>query len=151
MIAFLTAGGEGLRMKPVTCRTPKPLANLCGAPLISYQIEAIEKSGVPFSRKIIAGGRFSRSLKEYVPGGWEILGCDSENGELSALFSFDTDEDILISAGDTVSDCDIARLAKFHRENRSELTCALCECSDIRDKNLALLSENGEIDRKSVV
>lgn len=145
MIAFITAGGEGLRMKPVTCRTPKPLANLCGASLISYPINAIEQSGVPFSRKIIAGGRFSRSLKDNVPNGWEILGGDSENSELSALFSLETDEDILILAGDTVSDCDISRLAQFHRENRSELSCALCECSDIRDKNLALLSENGEI------
>ncbi|MBP0965268.1 MAG: hypothetical protein J5999_08250 [Oscillospiraceae bacterium] len=145
MIAFLTAGGEGLRMKPVTCRTPKPLANLCGAPLISYPIEAIEKSGVPFSRKIISGGCFSRSLKAAVPNDWEFLGSDSENSELSALYSLNTGEDILISAGDTVSDCDIARLAEFHRENRSELTCALCECYDIRDKNLALLSENGEI------
>ena len=84
MLALLTAGGEGLRMKPITCRTPKPLANLCGTPLISYPINAIEQSGIIFSRKLISGGRFSRILKNDVPDHWEILGGDSENGELSA-------------------------------------------------------------------
>ncbi len=146
MIALLTAGGEGLRMKPLTCRTPKPLIGICGTPLMEHARRTAENGGIPFTRKIIAGGRFCRSLKAAIaPNGWEFLGTDSENGELSVLYSLDTDEDILICSGDVISDCDIAALAEFHAKNRSELTCALCECTDIRDKNLALLSENGEV------
>jgi len=145
MTGFIPAGGEGKRMRPVTCSKPKALADLCGKPLISYACKAI--AGVPLTEKFIGGGRFSGRIKkdaaEYAKDfGYAV--CNDENGEASALCSLDTDDDILVYFGDIFAECGLAALSEYHLKNRSELTCALIECTDIRDKNLAV-TNNGEI------
>ena len=145
MTGFIPAGGEGKRMRPVTCSRPKALADLCGKPLISYACKAIDS--IPLTEKFIGGGRFSERIKsgaaEYAKGfGYTV--CDDENSEISAVCALDTDDDILVYFGDIFAECDLSALAVSHRKNRSDLTCALMECTDIRDKNLAV-TNGGEI------
>ena len=145
MTGFIPAGGEGKRMRPVTCSRPKVLADLCGKPLISYACKAIDS--IPLTEKFIGGGRFSERIKsgaaEYAKGfGYTV--CDDENGEISAVCALDTDDDILVYFGDIFAECDLSALAVSHRKNRSDMTCALMECTDIRDKNLAV-TNGGEI------
>ncbi len=45
MKAMLLAAGRGERLRPLTDRTPKPLIQAGGKPLIVYLIEALKKSG----------------------------------------------------------------------------------------------------------
>ena len=36
MKAVIMAGGEGTRLRPLTCDLPKPMARLCGRPVMTY-------------------------------------------------------------------------------------------------------------------
>lgn len=44
--AFVFAAGLGNRMKPLTDRTPKPLIEVNGRPVLSYLLELLEQAGV---------------------------------------------------------------------------------------------------------
>ena len=38
--AVIMAGGAGTRLRPLTCDLPKPLAPLCGAPVMDYSLKS---------------------------------------------------------------------------------------------------------------
>ncbi|WP_455211529.1 N-acetylmuramate alpha-1-phosphate uridylyltransferase MurU [Kaarinaea lacus] len=46
MKAMILAAGRGERMRPLTDKTPKPLLNVCGKPLIAHHIEALASAGI---------------------------------------------------------------------------------------------------------
>ena len=43
--AIIIAGGAGTRLRPLTCACPKPLAPLCGAPIMDYTLQLLCRHG----------------------------------------------------------------------------------------------------------
>lgn len=46
MDAVLMAGGRGIRLRPLTDTTPKPLLPIAGRPIIDYNVEALRRCGI---------------------------------------------------------------------------------------------------------
>ena len=46
MKAVIMAGGEGTRLRPLTCDLPKPMARLCGRPMMEYILDLLGQHGV---------------------------------------------------------------------------------------------------------
>ena len=46
MKAVILAGGEGTRLRPLTCNTPKPMIPLVNQPFIEYMIENMRDQGI---------------------------------------------------------------------------------------------------------
>ena len=44
--AVIMAGGEGKRLRPITCTLPKPMVPLLNKPVIDYCIELLKNHGV---------------------------------------------------------------------------------------------------------
>ena len=44
--AVIMAGGEGKRLRPITCTLPKPMVPLLNKPVIAYCIELLKQHGV---------------------------------------------------------------------------------------------------------
>ena len=45
MQAVIMAGGEGSRLRPLTCDLPKPMARLCGRPILDYILDLLRDNG----------------------------------------------------------------------------------------------------------
>ncbi len=45
MKAFILAAGKGERLRPLTLRTPKPLVEVQGKPLLQWHLEALRRAG----------------------------------------------------------------------------------------------------------
>ena len=46
MKAIIMAGGEGSRLRPLTCDCPKPMVPLMDKPVMSYAVELLKRHGV---------------------------------------------------------------------------------------------------------
>ena len=46
MKAVIMAGGEGTRLRPLTCDLPKPMVRLCGRPVLEYSLDLLGQYGV---------------------------------------------------------------------------------------------------------
>ena len=46
MQAIIMAGGEGSRLRPLTCDIPKPMTRLCGRPVLEYILDLLNEHGV---------------------------------------------------------------------------------------------------------
>ena len=50
MKAVLLCGGEGVRLRPLTCDTPKPMLRVLGKPLLEYSLRHLACHGVDEAR-----------------------------------------------------------------------------------------------------
>ena len=46
MKAIIMAGGEGSRLRPLTCDRPKPMMRLLDRPVMEYALKLLQKHGV---------------------------------------------------------------------------------------------------------
>ncbi|MBQ2433507.1 MAG: nucleotidyltransferase family protein, partial [Clostridia bacterium] len=46
MLAVIMAGGQGERLRPLTCTLPKPMALIAGQPILSHTISLLRKHGI---------------------------------------------------------------------------------------------------------
>ena len=44
--AVIMAGGEGTRLRPLTCDTPKPMVPILGKPALSYSLQLLRRHGL---------------------------------------------------------------------------------------------------------
>lgn len=44
--AVILAGGQGVRLRPLTDDKPKPMVEVCGRPLLEYLFEVLKKNGI---------------------------------------------------------------------------------------------------------
>ncbi len=64
MKAILLAAGEGLRLRPLTETTPKPLLKVLGEPILKRSISGLNKYGI--DSFIIITNYLEEQIKEYI-------------------------------------------------------------------------------------
>ena len=130
MKAVIMAGGEGTRLRPLTCDMPKPMAPLCGRPVMDYTLELLARHGFDeaavtlmyMPQAIIERfGEEARGvrLKYYIEE--QPLGTAGSVKRASADFG----EDFLVISGDGLCDFDLKRITDFHREKGAAATIVL--------------------------
>lgn len=117
MRAMILAAGYGNRMRPLTDRTPKPLLEAGGKPLIQYHIEALRDAG--FQDMVINTGWLGEQLPARFGDGealgvriqWSPEGEPRETaGGIRHALPLLGDEPFAVVNGDIWTDYDRARL-----------------------------------------
>ena len=108
MRALILAAGQGSRLRPISDGRPKCLVELNRKPLLEYQLEVFENSGI--ENVAIVGGYCSDKLKKYNLKFYQNSNFDSTNMVYSLFCAVDfmsEDEDLLISYGDIIYETEV--------------------------------------------
>ena len=128
--AVIMAGGEGVRLLPLTEKTPKPMIRIGGMPLIERQVKRIVKAGI--TRIFISVNHLSHVIENFFGEGEkygvpiQYLREDKKlgtGGSLSLLPSLEKiDGPIIIINGDVLTTSDYGHLLSFHKEHEAMVT-----------------------------
>lgn len=131
MKAIIMAGGEGSRLRPLTCGCPKPMVPLMDKPVMSYAVELLKEHGVREAAATLHylpdqvrdyfgdGTSFGLSMRYYEEK--EPLGTA---GSVRQAIDFLTETFVVLS-GDGVTDCDLTDALRFHQEKNALVTLVL--------------------------
>lgn len=154
MQAIIMAGGEGSRLKPLTCDIPKPLAPLCGRPVIEYILELLEKYN--FSKATLTlMYKGEQLVKHFESGKYGNIDIDfafedkplGTAGSVKNALPSDYSDDFIVISGDAMCDFDLSKAVNFHKKNKSLATIILKKVSDPREYGLVNIDQTGKIEK----
>ena len=118
------AGGKGTRIASVKSDVPKPMIEICGKPVLEYQIENLRECGL--TDIILVIGHMGWKIKEYFGDGRrfgvQISYFEEELplGTAGALYQIPgLDDDFLLLCGDVMLSVDFNRFIAFHRQHHA--------------------------------
>lgn len=125
------AGGEGMRLRPLTSHIPKPLVPLLGEPVMGYSVKLLKTHGVrdigatlwyqpeKIRRAFGSGEGYGVSLRYYEET--EPLGTAGS----VKMAKDEIKEPFFVLSGDGLTDCDLTDALRFHREKKALATLVL--------------------------
>lgn len=128
--AVLMAGGKGMRLRPLTENTPKPLLKVGDKPIIEYNIDRLAKVGV--ENIYLSINYLGEQLEDYFGDGSSKnikIGYVKENQPLGTIGSvllveeFEHDE-ILVMNSDLLTNIDFADFYKTFKESGADMAVA---------------------------
>lgn len=123
MKVIIMAGGKGTRIASVKSDVPKPMIDICGKPILEWQIDCLRNQGLKDIVLVIGylgdviknyfgdGSRFGANISYFVE--------DQPLGTAGALFKMNLTEDFLLLCGDVIMDVDFNRFVEFHRSHKA--------------------------------
>jgi len=130
-MVVIMAGGQGVRLRPLTADCPKPMLKVSEKPMLEHIIEHARDQG--FQRFVIAINYLGHMIESHFAQG-ERLGVKIEYvkenkpmgtaGALS-LLSPDPGEPFIVINGDVMTDIQYRELLDFHYRQDADLTMAV--------------------------
>lgn len=124
MKVVIMAGGKGTRIASIAGNVPKPMIQICGKPILEYQVENLKACGL--TDIILVIGYLGNVIKDYFEDGSRFgvhIGYFIEDhplGTAGALFKLpQLKEDFLLLCGDVIIDVDFNRFIRFHKEHHA--------------------------------
>lgn len=126
----IMAGGEGVRLRPLTQLCPKPLAPLCGEALMGYTLRLLRKHGIDRATATLwyrpqdvirqfGEGRHGVALDYAI----EDMPLGTAGSVLKA--SHGVKDTTLVLSGDGLTGCDLTEALRFHRKKGAMATIVL--------------------------
>ncbi len=148
MRSVILAGGEGTRLRPLTCSIPKPLVPICGKPVLFYILELLEKHGCTEAAAAVRykGEMISAALGDGIFGGLRTFVSyeDEPLGTAGCVrkAAADFDDDFIVISGDAMCDFDLAAIYAHHKHSGAAATIVVRSVDDPREYGV-ILGENG--------
>jgi NDP-sugar pyrophosphorylase family protein len=132
MKAILLAGGKGMRLRPLTIHTPKPIVPIFDRPFLHYQLDLLKQ--VPEIDEVILSLNYQPRRIE------EIFGDGSDSGVAiryvvepaplgtggAVRYAGESLHDsVVVFNGDVLTEVDLRAVIKLHRERRAKATIVL--------------------------
>lgn len=149
MNAVILSGGDGMRLRPLTCSLPKVMLKVCNIPLLEYNLSALKRHNISC---IIAADRFSNIIAEHFDPEHKAAPrfsfAKSPEGTSAALQKAVTDSDIppseplLVVNGGALADFDYGGIVRAHKRDGHAVTLILKKVPFPTD-GIAAVEENG--------
>lgn len=153
MKAIVMAGGEGTRLRPLTCSLPKPMVPLLDKPMLEYAIEHLLRFGIT-DMAFTLGYKpavITDWVQDHAPLGAHIE-CFIEDTPLGTAGSVKNaaafvDGGFLVFSGDALTDIDISAAAEFHKRNGAAATIVLKRMGNPLEYGVVISGSEGGVER----
>ncbi|MHB8063272.1 MAG: sugar phosphate nucleotidyltransferase [Ruminiclostridium sp.] len=153
MKAVIMAGGEGSRLRPLTCNRPKPMVPIANKPVMEHIIELLKKYGI---RDIAVTLQYMPEIiKDYFSDGSEFgvnLKYYTEDVPLGTAGSVKNAEDFLdetfiVISGDALTDINLDKAIEFHKTSGAMATLVLKKVESPIEYGVVVTDQLGRITR----
>ncbi|MFV9506418.1 MAG: sugar phosphate nucleotidyltransferase [Oscillochloridaceae bacterium umkhey_bin13] len=136
MKAVILVGGQGTRLRPLTCNTPKPMIPLVNQPFIEWMLLRIRDQGI--NEVILAVQYLADRFRETLGDGsrlgikLHIVEEPEPRGTAGAVKNVEhlLDGPTFVFNGDVMTDLDLRAMLAFHQEKQSKVTISLTPVDD---------------------
>lgn len=151
MKAVIMAGGEGKRLRPLTCDRPKPMVYVANRPIMEHIVNLLKRHNIDDIAVTLQ--YMPNNIKEYFSNG-ESLGVDlryyTEDTPLGTAGSVKNvgdflDETFVVISGDVLTDIDITEALKFHKEKKAVVTIVLKSVPIPLEYGVVITDDDGRI------
>lgn len=151
MKAVVMAGGEGSRLRPLTIGRPKPLVPVVNKAVMAHILDLLKSHGIT---EIIVTVRYmAAALQDFFEDGRSMglqltyaveempLGTAGSVRNAAAFL----DESFLVISGDALTDMDLTRLVRAHKEHGAVASIALSRVPNPLEFGVIITDEEGRI------
>ena len=150
MKAVIMAGGEGSRLRPMTCTAPKPMARILGKPIIEYVFDTLISGGV--TNAAVTLGYLPHIIENSYEQGYKNLKLDfiREDEVLGTAGSVKNaangfKEPFIVISGDAICDFDIEKIMLYHKASGAMVTIVATDADDIREYGVVEVGEENRV------
>lgn len=154
MKAIILAGGEGTRLRPLSCGVPKPMVYFYGKPVMAHTIDLLRRHGI---NEITAALCYlSGQIENYFSDGSSHGVKMTYRVERTPLGTagavrdcgpFGEDETILVISGDGIADIDLGKCLAFHESKNADVTIILSPHENPLEYGIVLCDRHGRVQR----
>ena len=151
MRAVIMAGGEGTRLRPLTCNLPKPMVPILNAPMMEHIVNLLKRHN--FRRIACTLWYLPHDVTNYFQDGAEhgvqmeyyveTTPLGTAGSVKNAGQSF-TDTFVVVS-GDALTDIDLTAAIEFHRSRNAVATLILTSVPNPLSYGVVLTNEDGKV------
>ena len=153
MKAVIMAGGEGSRLRPLTCNRPKPMVPVANRPVMEHIIELLKKYGI--NDIAVTLQYMPEIIKDYFGDGSEFgvnLRYFIEETPLGTAGSVKNaeeflDETFIVISGDALTDIDLEKALSFHKKRGAVTTLVLKKVENPIEYGVVVTDKDGRIIR----
>ena len=150
MKAVIMAGGEGSRLRPMTCTVPKPMARILGKPIIEYVFDTLVSGGV--THAAVTLGYLPHIIENAYEQGYKNMTLDfiREEEPLGTAGSVKNaasgfDEPFVVISADAMCDFDIEKIMLYHKASGAMVTVVATDVDDPREYGIIKVGEENRV------
>ena len=149
--AVIMAGGEGSRLRPLTCNRPKPMVPVMNKPVMEYIIDLLKESGI--TDIAVTLHYMPSSLTDYFGDGKDFgvrITYFTEKEPMGTAGSVKNaqeflDETFIVISGDALTDINLAKAIQYHRDKQSIATLVLSHVDVPLEYGVVMTDKSGKI------
>ncbi len=151
--AVIMAGGEGARLRPLTCDLPKPMAPVANRPIMHHIVRLLVRMGVKEAYATLH--YLADEVESYFGDGSDLglqLEYAVEDAPLGTAGSVKRLADRLrgtfvVISGDALTDFDLRPALEFHKQRGAMATIVLTRVPDPMEYGVVIVDGQGNIQR----
>ncbi len=153
MKAVIMAGGTGSRLRPITIERPKPMIPIASKPVMGHILDLLKRHNIIDT--VVTVQYLATQVQDYFGNGNSLgmnIRYSVEEIPLGTAGSVKNSQDLLdetflVISGDSLTNINLTKLIKYHKENKALATLALYRLSDPVDYGIINLNSEGQISR----
>ena len=151
MKAIIMAGGEGSRLRPLTCDLPKPMVPIMNVPIMEHIIVLLKAHGITDIGVTLM--YLPQKIKDYFGNGTNLgvnISYFIEDTPLGTAGSVKNAEDFLdetfiVISGDSLTNMDITKAVEYHKSKESKATLVLTRVDVPLEYGVVIVDKKGSI------